>query len=156
MTFDLTVLPLRIMNEIPKPVDNYFKELTLRNERLSEECRKHIDALPELSMSIDEMAQEIASWCWSEFKKVDEDWDKIDEYPWWVGQTVDHGVPCSSVPHNGSLACTMGYSVESAELHVRAMLEYCRGNKEIQSLMDYPLVAKVELDDDGNIIPAKW
>ena len=138
---------------------HYFKELAARAERLNQAAQQYIDqhgGIPK-GMSIDDMAQSIAQWCWAKFQEeYDGSWSKMEAAtPWWVSQTVDQGVPCASPPTSGSLGSTLGYSLVSAEANVLAMYLYTKGKHQTGET-NLPLRAHIGLSKEGKILPARW
>ena len=138
---------------------NYFAELAARAERLNQAAQQYIDqhgGIP-VGMSIDDMTQAITRWCWAKFEEeYGGSWGKMEAAtPWWVSQTVDQGVPCASPPKSGSVASSLGYSPVSAEANVLAMYLYTKGKHQTGET-DLPLMASIELSEEGKILPAQW
>lgn len=128
---------------------NYFTELTERCSLLDERGREYLDTLPFMSN------QDVVKAIWNflnekhlpdnkEYKDLD--WNKLNELE---AQIYDSGVPFSSIPKNGSLKFSMGFSVVAWEAKLRNVYEHLVNGAQI---LDLPGVADIEFTDDEKMI----
>lgn len=54
------------------------------------------------------------------------DWESL---PWWAAQTLDGGMPYASIPRDGSLGFSLGFSPASQDAHLRNIMEIAEGRE---------------------------
>lgn len=66
-------------------------------------------------------------------------WENL---PWWARSALDGHLPYSSIPENGSLNFSLGFSSASFDAHLRNLFEIAEGreNKEL----DFPFLFKIK------------
>lgn len=116
---------------------NYFQAIAARAEQLDELGRKYLDSLPFLPN--DEVIQRIFVRAKQIFEEAEEDWEAV---PDWVASTMDGWMPYATLPNNGSIYYSLGYSVVAHDAHLRNFLEIAEGRTDQR--LDFPCLAEKE------------
>lgn len=118
----------------------YFRAITEECEILNEKAQHYLDQLP--FMDNKSVIRRIMDIAYNIFEKHGKDWDAV---PDWVATTIDHAVPYSCIPKNGSLHYALGYSVVSQDAHLRNLLEIAEGRETKE--LDFPVVVPNDFYD---------
>lgn len=121
---------------------NYFDAISHRAAQLDELGQNYLNKFEFLSN--DEILTRLWKIANDKFDSIGRDWNKIDSIPEWMGSFLDGRTPYSP-SNNGSLYYSLGYSVISADAHLRNLLERAEG-REIKEL-DFPCLAEKEIVD---------
>jgi len=118
----------------------YFEAITYRVSEIDKMAQAYLDKFEFLSNEdILQRLWEIAN---NEFDKIGRDWNKIDLIPEWIGDFLDGWIPYAP-SKNGSLYYSMGYSVISADAHLRNLLERAEGRERNE--LDFGVLAEKEI-----------
>lgn len=117
---------------------NYFDAIKKRTEELDllgQNYLNKFDFLPN-----DQICERI----WTAAKKMFSDKkEDFDSCPWWVAQTMDYCLPYSTIPKNGSIYFSLGFSSVSQDAHLRNLLEIAEGRETTE--LDFEVLAKKEI-----------
>jgi hypothetical protein len=120
---------------------NYFEAITHRCSELDTLGANYLNSFEFLPN--DEVCQQIFKIAKSIFTKAGEDWEAVPE---WVASTMDGWMPYASVPQNGSLYFSLGFSCVSQDAHLRNLLERAKGTEtkelDFEVVADKKIVAK--------------
>jgi hypothetical protein len=117
---------------------NYFDAIKRRTEELDVLGQAYLnkfDFLPN---------DQICDRIWAAAKKIFLDKNEdFDSCPWWVAQTIDYCLPYSTIPKNGSIYFSLGFSSVSQDAHLRNLLEIAEGRETME--LDFEVLAKKEI-----------
>ena len=129
---------------------NYFQLMQKGVEELDKKADKYLsdkEFIPN-----DEILNRIWKYCLELFfangGKEDElgflifenlNWENL---PWWVADGLDGHLPYCSVPINGSLNFSLGFSSSSFDAHLRNLLEIAEGREKNE--LDFPYLFTIK------------
>lgn len=117
---------------------NYFEAIRTRCEELDKLGQAYLDKFEFLPN--DQVLDRIWNKAQALFEAAGEDFDKLPE---WAAEAMDGHIPYSSPPRNGSLYCSMGWSVVAQDAHLRNQLEIAEGRETKE--LDFPVLAEKEI-----------
>ncbi len=122
---------------------NYFAAIKFRCEEIDALAQTYLDKFQ--FMSNGDILQRLWEIAKFQFKtKCNDDWDKIDALPEWMGNFLDGWTPYAP-SKNGSLYYSLGYSVVSADAHLRNLLERTEGRETKE--LDFPILTEHHIVD---------
>jgi len=110
---------------------NLFDQIRKEAEELDRKAKEYLDSVP--FMSTDRCMRKIYIKAKQIFDESGEDWENIPE---WVALTMDGWMPYSTIPNNGSIGFSLGFSVLAMEANLRHLVEIAEGRTDKELDLD--------------------